>query len=167
MNQNTADEDMTYVRKVAEILEETGLAEIAVRRTFPDGGRLSVRLARQLPPGQQIAFPALGPSTIIATGDGHPSGPASQPRGPEPNGAEEDERAVPSPMVGTAYLAPEPGAAPYVTEGMAVKEGETLLIVEAMKTLNPIPAPHDGVVEQVLVADGEPVEYGTPLVILA
>ena len=74
--------------------------------------------------------------------------------------------AVKSPMVGTCYLTPEPGAAPFISVGQAVKEGDTLLIVEAMKTMNHIPAPRAGTIKRILVEDGAPVEYGSPLVIL-
>jgi acetyl-CoA carboxylase biotin carboxyl carrier protein len=74
--------------------------------------------------------------------------------------------AVPSPMVGTAYLAPEPGAAPYVSVGSSVKEGQTVLIVEAMKTMNHIPATRSGTVKEILVEDGQPVEFGEPLLII-
>ncbi|MBM3569802.1 MAG: acetyl-CoA carboxylase biotin carboxyl carrier protein, partial [Alphaproteobacteria bacterium] len=84
-----------------------------------------------------------------------------------PAPADDDlENAVVSPMVGTVYLAPEPGAAHFVKAGDRVSKGQTLLIVEAMKTMNPIPAPHDGTVKKVLVGDGAPVEYGQPLVVL-
>ena len=85
-----------------------------------------------------------------------PAAPAASPEG----------TAVTAPLVGTIYIAPEPGAPPFVTEGSAVKSGQTLLIVEAMKTMNPVTAPHDGTVGRILVTDGEPVEYGQTLLII-
>ena len=151
----SAEDDMAYIRSVAEILEKSGLAEISVRRVFGEGGKLSVRLSRYAAPPLAPAYPAAATAPAVA----------AEVSAPAP-GPVEDGFTVTSPMVGTAYLAPEPGADPFVAPGTAVSEGQTLLIVEAMKTMNPIPAPRSGSIERVLVRDGEPVEYGTPLVIL-
>ena len=103
-----------------------------------------------------VAMPAPMPAPVAAA---VPPTPQDTPASPEGT-------AVTAPLVGTIYIAPEPGAPPFVTEGSAVKSGQTLLIVEAMKTMNPVTAPHDGTVGRILVTDGEPVEYGQTLLII-
>ena len=143
------------IRELAALLNETGLTEIEIGQ---DGQRL--RVARQ------------APVTQVVTVDGTPA--ASSPAAPaKPITAADavtDLAAHPgvvnSPMVGTAYWAPEPGAKPFVEVGSQVKVGDTLLIVEAMKTMNQIPAPRAGTVTRILVEDGQPVEYGEPLMII-
>lgn len=150
-------EDAEYIRGLARLLEETGLGEISVRRALPDGGRIAVRVARAghaaAPPPAPAAAPASAPAAAQAETGASP-------------GDHADAGAVTAPMVGTAYLAPEPGADPFIRVGATVEEGQTLLILEAMKTMNPIPAPRGGVIRSILVEDGEPVEYGAPLVLL-
>ena len=151
------DSDIEYIRAVAELFKETGLAELSVRRDFGDGnGRLAVRLARHVSARPAAAVPAV-------------EVPAQSPADAPPVSVSVPEEAsgsmVHSPMVGTAYLGPEPGADPFVTPGDAVQKGAALLIVEAMKTMNYIEAPQAGIVKAVLVDDGEPVEFGTPLVV--
>lgn len=143
--------DADYIRGLARLLEETGLGEISVRRTHPDGGRIAVRVARE---GAAVSAPP------AATPAPAPAAAAPVPDDSVPAGA------VTAPMVGTAYLAPEPGAEPFIRVGTAVEEGQTLLILEAMKTMNPIPAPRAGVVRSIFVEDSEAVEYGAPLVLL-
>ena len=101
-----------------------------------------------------VAMPA--PMPVAPISSDTPAAPAASPEG----------TAVTAPLVGTIYIAPEPGAPPFVTEGSAVKSGQTLLIVEAMKTMNPVTAPKDGTVKRILVTDGEPVEYGQTLLII-
>ncbi len=149
-----AKQDREIIRELAELLAETDLTEIEIER-----GGLRVRVARQ-------------PGVIQAQA---PVAPVSRPTAPEApadmgGGGEADlanhPGAVVSPMVGTAYRAPEPGAPPFVDVGTKVSEGQTLLIVEAMKTMNHIPAPRAGTVTAILVEDGQPVEYGEPLVII-
>ena len=135
------------VRALAALLDETGLTEIEVEQ---DG--LRVRVARQHAP--QPARPAV---TVPLTAA------ASLPAGIDPA---QHPGVVTSPMVGTAYRSPEPGAKPFIEVGSTVEAGATLLIIEAMKTMNQIPAPRSGTVIQVLVADGQPVEYGQPLMII-
>ena len=136
--------DPELVKELTRMLEENNLTEIEVER----GGQ-RVRVSR---------------------GGGASAGPARTPAGKPIAAAEADPSKHPgvvtSPMVGTAYRAPEPGAKPFVDEGSTVREGETLLIVEAMKTLNTIPAPRAGTVTRILVGDGQPVEFGEPLLIL-
>ncbi len=137
------------ILELTELLEETGLTEIEIEQ---DGQR--VRVAR-------AGAPAAGPAPRA-------SAPASLPR--EPDNAPIDPSKHPgvviSPMVGTAYAAAEPGAKPFIDIGSRVKSGDTLLIIEAMKTMNQIPATRSGTVMQILFEDGQPVEFGEPLVII-
>ncbi len=136
--------DSELVRKLARLLEETGLGEIEVRAF----GR-SLRVARE------SGSPAVAPKATPEAGDAPPARIAADRPG-----------AVASPMVGTVYAAPEPGAPPFVAVGDAVKKGQTLLLIEAMKTMNPVLAPRAGKVAEILVADGAPVEFGEVLLIL-
>ena len=132
--------DTELIRTLATLLTETGLTEIE----YAVGDR-RVRVAR-VPGGSTPAFAA-------------PTLPAAA-------GSIEHPGAVKAPMVGTAYLAPQPGAPPFVRLGDSVTEGQPLLIIEAMKVMNPIPAPEAGTVEAILITDGQPVEYGEPLLVL-
>ena len=138
--------DTRLVRKLAGILKETDLTEIEVER-----GDLRIRVARELTVAAAPVAPAA--STPAASEEAAPP-------------AEHDGETVPSPMVGTVYLQPQPGSEPFIRVGSIVTEGQTLLIVEAMKTMNPIPAPRDGKVVKILVADAQPVEFGEPLVVI-
>ena len=149
--------DTRLVRKLAAILKETELTEIEVER-----GDLRIRVARSL---TVAAAPvALAPAVAAAAPAAHaaPAAAAESPAAP----AEHAGDVVPSPMVGTVYLQPQPGAEPFIRIGAMVSEGQTLLIVEAMKTMNPIPSPRAGTVVDILVTDGDPIEFGEPLVIL-
>jgi acetyl-CoA carboxylase biotin carboxyl carrier protein len=147
--------DTEFVRKLAQILEETHLGEIELA----DGER-RIRVAR---PAVTVAAPAQ--VAVAAPGVAPVAAPpmvalaAASDLGKHPG-------AVKSPMVGTAYLAPEPGKPPFVTVGDKVTAGQTLLIIEAMKTFNPIKAPRAGTVGQVLIENGQPVEFGEPLMIV-
>jgi acetyl-CoA carboxylase biotin carboxyl carrier protein len=142
------------IRELAALLNETGLTEIEIGQ---DGQRL--RVARQAPV-----------HVVAADGASASPSPAAQAAPIAAVAAVTDLAAHPgvvnSPMVGTAYWAPEPGAKPFVEVGSQVKVGDTLLIVEAMKTMNQIPAPRPGTVTRILVEDGQPVEYGEPLMII-
>ncbi len=145
----TVDHDV--IRELAKLLDETGLTEIEFKR---DG--VSIRVARQsnAPAARARALEApLGAPVVTA-----PAAAAADPA--------QHPGLVASPMVGTAYLGPTPGARPFVEVGSSVKAGETLIIIEAMKTMNQIPAPRSGTVLQILVEDGQPVEYGEPLMII-
>ena len=142
--------DHDVIRDLAKLLEETGLTEIEFER---DG--VSVRVARHLSaPSSRLRSAEAAGSVTAAT----PAPAALDPT--------QHPGAVISPMVGTVYLGPAPGARPFIDVGGQVKTGEPLLIIEAMKTMNQIPAPRSGTVIQVLVADGQPVEYGQPLMII-
>jgi acetyl-CoA carboxylase biotin carboxyl carrier protein len=147
--------DTDLVRDLAKVLAEQNLTEIEVEH-----GDLRLRIARtvQAAPAQTIAY-APAPAAAPAAAPVAPAAPAALDHRADP-------RAVVSPMVGTAYLSPEPGSAVFVKVGDTVSEGQTLLIVEAMKTFNPIAAPRAGKVVQIIVADAQPVEYGEPLLLL-
>ena len=140
----TLDKDL--IRQLAGLLDETGLTEIEI-----ENENLRVRVARGAVATAVAAPPAPPPAAAAAV--------VATPAAAHPG-------TVNSPMVGTAYLASEPGAKPYVSEGDTVRVGDTLLIVEAMKTMNQIPAPKAGKVIKILVEDGQPVEYGEPLLII-
>lgn len=144
--------ELALVRQLADLLDETNLSEIEVH----DGDR-AIRVARQAA-GPVTAAPAASPVP--------PAAPPATPAAPAAPTLADHPGTVKSPMVGTAYLAPEPTAPPFVTEGASVKAGDTLLIVEAMKVMNPIPAPRAGRVKAILVGNEQPVEFDQPLVIL-
>jgi acetyl-CoA carboxylase biotin carboxyl carrier protein len=145
--------DRELIRDLAELLTETGLSEIEIERAD-----LRVRVARNVVGNyvEQAVAPVAAPA-------------AAAPKSSEPSVAAEAGNhpgAVNSPMVGTAYLSPEPGADQFVQVGQAVSEGQTLMIVEAMKTMNHIPAPRSGKVTAILVENGQPVEFGEPILII-
>jgi len=141
--------DAGLIRELAKLLEETGLTEIEVER---EGHR--VRVARG-GVAQFVGTPAASAAPVVPTTVIVPPAEPSQHPG-----------LVISPMVGTAYLSPEPKAAPFVEVGSRVTTGDTLMIIEAMKTMNQIPAPRSGTVVQILVSDAQPVEFGEPLMII-
>lgn len=143
------DEDL--IRSLAELLHETGLDEIEYEA---EGRR--IRVGRHT--GMTLQVPSVAPTATTppaAPGPATPAGEEAPPAG-----------SVSSPMVGTVYLAPEPGAAPFIKVGDAVREGQTLMIIEAMKVMNPLPSPRAGKVTRIFVRDGQPVEFGEPLVIV-
>ncbi|MGF1619047.1 MAG: acetyl-CoA carboxylase biotin carboxyl carrier protein [Rhodomicrobiaceae bacterium] len=150
MNSNNKDRlvDEDMIRGLAELLNDTGLTEIEVEQQG-----LRVRIARNItvsaavaPPSATISAPAAAPVAAI-TDENHPG-------------------TVKSPMVGTAYRSAEPGAPPFVEVGSTVKQGQTILIIEAMKTMNHIPAPRPGTVKAIMVENEQPVEFGEPLMII-
>lgn len=148
-----------WIRELAAILDETGLTEVEIEK---DKVRLRVSRAGG---GVAAYAPAPAPAAANPQGGGAASPEIPAASAPQPRGADHPG-AVPSPMVGTAYLSPSPGAAPFVKKGDQVNEGQTLLIVEAMKTMNPIAAPRGGVVTDILVSDSQPVEFGETLLII-
>jgi len=153
-----AEIDAALVRQLAEILNETDLTEVEVER-----GELRIRVAREVTVAAAPVAYAAAPAAVAAPVAA--AAPASMPSDPATIVARAGEE-VKSPMVGTAYLQPSPEAAPFVQVGDKVKKGQTLLIVEAMKTMNPIQAPRDGVVADILVGDAQPVEFGEALILL-
>jgi acetyl-CoA carboxylase biotin carboxyl carrier protein len=144
--------DASVIRELAELLTETSLTEIEVEQAG-----LRIRVARQL----NAVYGGI-PATMPAA----PPAPAMAPEAAPAKREAPSAGTVTSPMVGTVYIAPEPGAPAFVKPGDSVKEGDTLLIVEAMKTMNPIAAPRSGVIKEICVRDGEPVEFGQALVVL-
>ncbi|MEF2072386.1 acetyl-CoA carboxylase biotin carboxyl carrier protein [Consotaella aegiceratis] len=149
--------DPSLVRELAGILDEAGLTEIEIEQ-----GTVRIRLSRQVealpamyPAAQLQSMPAAAQPELAEAAKSQPAAAS----GPEPG-------AVPSPMVGTAYLSPAPGAKPFVEVGQTVAEGETLLIIEAMKTMNQIPAPRGGKIKRICVENAQPVEYGETLVVI-
>ncbi|MGR3636958.1 MAG: acetyl-CoA carboxylase biotin carboxyl carrier protein [Shimia sp.] len=163
MSKKNHDSDVAFIQALAELLRENDLTELEVMREYGEDDSLNVRVSRQM----QIA--AAPVAVAAAAPAAAPVAEAAQAAAPAPD-AETDPAshpgAVTSPMVGTVYLQAEPGAPSFVSAGQTVSEGDTLLIVEAMKTMNHIPAPKSGTVTRVLVGDGDTVEYGAPLVII-
>ena len=149
-----SSEDSALVRELALLLDETSLTEIEIER-----GGLRLRVARNISIAAEMpasfAPAAVAPAAAAAAASSEPATDYANHPG-----------VVPSPMVGTAYWSPEPGAKPFVEIGVKVSAGQTLLIIEAMKTMNQIPSPRAGTVTQILVEDGQPVEFGEPLVII-
>ncbi|MFP1643318.1 acetyl-CoA carboxylase biotin carboxyl carrier protein [Pontitalea aquivivens] len=162
MTKHSHENDVAFIQALAELLNKNELTELSVVREYGEDDSLEVRVVKQATvvtaaaaPVHYAPAPAAAPAAAPVAAPAEPgSDPASHPG------------AVTSPMVGTVYLAAEPGADPFVKVGDAVKEGQTLLIVEAMKTMNHIPAPKSGTVKRILVDDATPVEYGTPLMIV-
>jgi acetyl-CoA carboxylase biotin carboxyl carrier protein len=147
---NLKSDDSALIRELALLLDETSLTEIEIERSG-----LRVRVARNVT--VSAAMPANFQPMAAAAVSAAPAAGADLAKHPG---------VVPSPMVGTAYWAPEPGAKPFIDVGSKVSAGQTLLIIEAMKTMNQIPSPRAGTVTQILVEDGQPVEFGEPLVII-
>lgn len=141
------------VRTLAAILTETGLTEIEI-----EGKEGRIRVART-PAAVSASVPVAAPVVTAAPATAAPAAPPAADEAQHPG-------AVTSPMVGIAYLAPEPGAAPFVAVGQTVNAGQTVMLIEAMKTFNQIKAPKSGTVARVLVAAGAPVEFGQPLMII-
>jgi len=165
MTEQKHDSDVAFIKALAELLRENDLTELQVKREYGEDDALNVRVSRMQPAPAAVAAPA--PAPIAAPASASTAAPAAAPAAPE---ASEDPAshpgAVTSPMVGTVYMQPEPGAPAFISVGASVSEGDTLLIVEAMKTMNHIPAPRAGTIKRILVEDGAAIEYGTPLVII-
>jgi len=151
--------DTRLVRRLADILKDTGLTTIEVER-----GDLKIRVAREVTVAAAPVAAQMIPATLAAAPA--PVAPAASTLAvaPVPEGPKGD--IVKSPMVGTIYMQPQPGAKSFIQVGDRVEPGQTLLIIEAMKTMNPIPTPKGGVVTAILIEDGQPVEYGEPLVVI-
>ena len=164
MTKNNRDKDVQFIEALAVLLKEHDLNEVEVNREFGQDDSLTVRVAR----GSQIV--ATEPvSTPVMAAPAQESAPISS--STESSEVNNDDPAnhpgaVTSPMVGTVYMQPEPGAPAFISVGASISEGDTLLIVEAMKTMNQIPAPKSGIVKRILVEDGAAVEFGAPLAII-
>ncbi len=164
MTDTKHEADVAFIKALAELLRENDLTELQVKREYGEEDSLNVRVSRMsqtVAAPVQVAVPAAAPAAPA---------PAAAPAAAEAPAAMDDPAshpgAVTSPMVGTVYMQPEPGAPSFISVGASVSEGDTLLIVEAMKTMNHIHAPRSGTIKRILVADGDAVEFGTPLVIV-
>ena len=160
MSKHSPDADVAFISALAELLNKNDLSELAVKREYGEDDSLEVRVVKQSnivqmtapAPAQMHYAPA--PAAASGAAPAAPEDPAQHPG------------ALTSPMVGTCYMAAEPGATPFVTVGSTVTEGQTVMIIEAMKTMNHIAAQRAGTVKRILVADGNSVEYGAPLMII-
>jgi acetyl-CoA carboxylase biotin carboxyl carrier protein len=161
MSKQSTETDVAFIQALAELLNQNDLTELSVKREYGEDDSLEIRVVKQ--------------ANIVTTSYAAPAPVAHAPAASAPVAvaapvASEDPAqhpgAVTSPMVGTVYLSSEPGAAPFVAVGATVAEGQTVLIIEAMKTMNQIPAPRAGTVRRIVVEDGSPVEYGAPLMII-
>ena len=161
MSKQNTDTDVAFISALAELLNKNELTELSVKREYGEDDSLEVRVVKQATVVTVAAAPA--PVVHHAPAAAAPTAAAAAPAHEDPA---QHPGAVTSPMVGTVYLSAEPGAAAFVTVGAQVAEGQTVLIIEAMKTMNHIPAPRAGTVKRILVEDGHPVEYGAPLMII-
>lgn len=162
MTDTRRDADVAFIKALAELLQENDLTELQVKRDYGEDDSLNVRVSRLSQTSAAPAAPVAVAAPITSTAPAAAPAPAAQPS----DDPASHPGAVTSPMVGTVYLQPEPNAPAFVSIGSTVSEGDTLLIVEAMKTMNHIHAPSAGTVKRILVEDGAAVEYGTPLVIV-
>jgi len=152
--------DVAFIRALAELLNHNELTEISVKREYGENDVLNVKVCREV----QTVMQAAAPAPVAAPAQTHAAAPAAAPAAA--TDPADHPGAVTSPMVGTVYMSPEPGASAFVSVGQQVTAGQTLLIIEAMKTMNQIPAPRSGTVRRILVGDSTPVEYGAPLMII-
>ena len=155
--------NVAFISELEELLNKNELTELSVKREYGEDDSLEVRVVKQANV-VQMAAPVMQAAPVAAP-VAAPAAPAATPVVTNEDPAQHPG-AITSPMVGTCYMAAEPGAAPFVSVGSAVTEGQTVLIIEAMKTMNHIPATKSGTVKRILVTDGHPVEYGAPLMII-
>ena len=165
MSKDSNTADVAFIKALAELLDANNLTEIEVERSYGENDSLCVRVSKQV---SQTHLPVASmPAAPVPAATAEPAQPAAAaPSAPAPADPVDLPGAVTSPMVGTAYMAAEPGAEPFVKIGDRVSAGQTLMIIEAMKTMNHIPAPRAGTVRRILVEDGTPVEYGAPLMVV-
>ena len=161
MSKHSSEADVAFIQALAELLNKNDLTELSVKREYGEDDSLDVRVVKQ---ANIVTTTMAAPAQMMmqapqVAGSASPVAAASEDPAQHPG-------AVTSPMVGTVYLSAEPGSAAFVAVGATVTEGQTVMIIEAMKTMNQIPAPRAGVVKRILVADGNPVEYGAPLMII-
>ena len=161
MTKKNRDQDVEFIQSLAKLLNQNELTELEVSREYGETDKINVRVSKSgSPQAYQVATqqpsmaPAKAPMPQEGSSDQNINDPASHPG------------AVTSPMVGTVYMQAEPGAEPFISVGSSVSEGDTLLIVEAMKTMNQIPSPKSGTVKRIFVEDGAAVEFGSPLVVV-
>ena len=160
MTKKNRDQDVEFIQSLAELLNQNELTELEVSREYGETDKINVRVSKVGPTpvpyvaAQQMGIPNVSYPQQEGSADQDTNDPVSHPG------------AVTSPMVGTVYMQAEPEAAPFISVGSTVSEGETLLIVEAMKTMNQIPSPKSGIVKRIFVEDGAAVEFGSPLVVV-
>ena len=161
MTKKNRDQDVEFIQSLAKLLNENELTELEVSREYGETDKINVRVSKsgslqayQVATQQPSMAPAIAPMPQEESLDQNISDPVSHPG------------AVTSPMVGTVYMQAEQGAEPFISVGSSVSEGDTLLIVEAMKTMNQIPSPKSGTVKRIFVEDGAAVEFGSPLVVV-
>lgn len=159
MTKQPHEADVAFIQALAELLNKNDLTELTVKRDYGENDSLNVRVSKQT---NMVTTLAAAP-VVHATPHAAPAAVAAAPVDTDPA---QHPGAVTSPMVGTCYLSAEPGSEAFVSVGSTVTAGQTVLIIEAMKTMNQIPAPHAGTVRRILVNDGSPVEYGAPLMII-
>ena len=161
MTKKNRDQDVEFIQSLAKLLNQNELTELEVSREYGETDKINVRVSKSgSPQAYQVATqqpsmaPAIAPMAQEGSSDQNIKDPVSH------------QGAVTSPMVGTVYMQAEPGAEPFISVGSSVSEGDTLLIVEAMKTMNQIPSPKSGTVKRIFVEDGAAVEFGSPLVVV-
>ena len=161
MTKKNRAQDVEFIQSLAKLLNQNELTELEVSREYGETDKINVRVSKsgslqayQVATHQPSMAPAIAPMPQEESSDQNISDPVSHPG------------AVTSPMVGTVYMQAEPGAEPFISVGSSVSEGDTLLIVEAMKTMNQIPSPKSGTVKRIFVEDGAAVEFGSPLVVV-
>ena len=161
MTKKNRDQDVEFIQSLAKLLNQNELTELEVSREYGETDKINVRVSKsgspqtyQVATQQPSMAPATAPMPQEGSSDQNINDPVSHPG------------AVTSPMVGTVYMQAEPGAEPFISVGSSVSEGDTLLIVEAMKTMNQIPSPKSGTVKRIFVEDGAAVEFGSPLVVV-
>ena len=157
MTNQPHETDVAFIQALAELLNKNDLTELTVKREYGENDSLNVKVSKQT---NMVTTVTAQPAPMQAAPQAAAAAPAADADPARHPGA------VTSPMVGTGYLCAEPGAEPFVSIGSTVTEGQTLLIIEAMKTMNQIPAPRGGTVKRILITDGTPLEYGAPLMII-
>ncbi|MES2433756.1 MAG: acetyl-CoA carboxylase biotin carboxyl carrier protein [Pseudomonadota bacterium] len=163
MSKQSSDADVAFISALAELLNKNELTELSVKREYGEDDSLEVRVVKQ---ANIVQVAAAAPAAHYAPAPAVGAAPATVAAPVANEDPAQHPGALTSPMVGTCYLSAEPGAAAFVTVGSVVTEGQTVLIIEAMKTMNHIPAQKAGTVKRILVADGNSVEYGAPLMII-
>ena len=159
MTKKLRNEDLSFIENLIELLKKNDLTNLEICRDEGDDRGISIRLSQQ----SNIALPIENVNTRIVTNVGSSDSNSTPMSSEDPT---LENGAVTSPMVGTCFLQTEPGSPPFVSIGTTVIEGQTLLIIEAMKTMNHIPAPKAGTIKRILIEDGTPVEFGAPLMII-
>lgn len=163
MTKPSHDNDVAFIKALAELLRENDLTELQVKREYSEDDSLNVRVSRHIPAPQMVQAPVTMAAPAVAAPAAAPAAAVAPTAAVDPA---QLPGAVTSPMVGTVYLQAEPGTPAFVKAGDTVTEGQTVLIIEAMKTMNHIPAPRAGKVTRIVVEDGAPVEFGAPLMII-